>query len=289
MLGHTPKGGRFVGLRDVRISRCLAVAPTGRRVPLLVLRPGGLASSAPGVLWIHGGGYFLGMKEMALHSRALDLVRNHGAVVVSPGYRLAWRAPYPAAFDDCYAALLFLRDHALELGVRPNQVFVGGESAGGGLAAAVCMAARDRGEAHVAFQVPLYPMLSNLDTASSAHNRGHVWNTRRNHLGWRLYLRGHAKDPDISPYASPSRQINYAGLPPAYTFVGDGEPFYTETLDYIANLANAGVEARVDVYPCDTHAFDMLHPGWDISRQAIERFNEQIAYAVGHYWAAQGE
>ena len=119
---------------------------------------------------------------MVVGSRAMDIARDHGAVVVSPGYRLAWQAPHPAAFDDCYRALLFLRDHARELGVNSSQIFVGGESAGGGQAAAVCMAARDRGHVSVAFQAPLYPMLSNLDTASSARNHGHVWSTWRNHL-----------------------------------------------------------------------------------------------------------
>ena len=149
------------------------------------------------------------------------------------------------------------------------------------------MAARDRGDVSVAFQAPLYPMLSNLDTASSAHNHGHVWNTWRNHLGWRLYLRKHAKDPQVSPYASPSRQHDCAGLPAAYTFVGDGEPFYAETLEYVENLRRAGVRAEVDVYRCDVHAFDMLRPGWALSRRAIERFDEQVAYAVEHYEAEQ--
>ena len=245
------------------------------RMPALVIRPIGLVTDAPGVLWIHGGGYILGMKEMVFMSRAIDLVRKYGAVVVSPGYRLAWQKPYPAAINDCYAALKYLNDHAEKLGVDRSKLIVGGESAGGGLAAAVCMMARDRGEIKVAAQFPLYPMLSNIDTETSRDNHGRIWNTRRNHIGWKLYLRKNAKSK-VSAYASPSWQQDYRGLPPAYTFVGDGEPFYAETLQYIENLKAAGVEAEVDVYHTDVHGFDMLRPKDELSRQAISRFEEMF-------------
>ena len=110
-------------------------------VPLLILHPQHPKKNAPGVLWIHGGGYILGMKEMVYMSRALDLVKNYGAVVVSPGYRLAWLKPYPAALHDCYAALKFMSKNADRLGIDPAKIMVGGESAGGGLTAAVCMMA----------------------------------------------------------------------------------------------------------------------------------------------------
>ena len=194
---------------------------------------------APGVLWIHGSGYITGMKEMVHMSRAVNLVKKYGAVVVSPGYRLALTAPYPAAVNDCYDALLYLKNHAKTFGINPNQIMVGGESAGGGLCAALCMMARDKGEVHIAYQMPLYPMLDNFDTESSADNHGRIWNTRRNHLAWKLYLRQDVKKM-VSPYAAPARQKNYKGLPPAYTFVGNDEPFYSETRTYIENLRKAG-------------------------------------------------
>ena len=252
------------------------------RVPLLILKPIRSVTNAPGILWIHGGGYILGMKEMVYMGRAAELVKRYGAVVISPGYRLAFQAPYPAAIDDCYEALLYLKSHAEELGVREDQIMVGGESAGGGLCAALCMMARDRKEVDIAYQMPLYPMIDNHDTESSKDNHSKVWNTRRNHFGWRMYLRKD-KDSDVSPYASAARQTDYSGLPPAYTFVGDGEPFYSETLKYIEDLKAAGVEASVDVYHTDTHAFDMLKDNWDISKEAVRRFNEHFEYALRHY------
>ena len=254
------------------------------KIPALVIRPAKRISNAPGILWIHGGGYMLGMKEMVYMSRAFDLVRKYGAVVISPGYRLAVRAPYPAALKDCYRALLYMKAHSEELGIDNSQIMVGGESAGGGLCAALCMLARDRKTVNVAFQMPLYPMIDNFDTESSYDNHGKVWNTRRNHLGWRFYLRNKSKQK-VSPYASPARQIDYKGLPPAYTFVGDGEAFYEETRTYINQLKKAGVEASIDVYHTDIHAFDMLRPRLPESQEAIRKFEQAFVYATEHYHA----
>ena len=239
----------------------------------------------PGILWIHGGGYVTGMAEMFYMSRAKALVEKYGAVVVSPEYRLAGKAPYPAALLDCYTALLYLKQHAEALGCNPRQLMVGGESAGGGLTAAVCMYARERGEVNIAFQMPLYPMIDDRDTDSSRNNHGISWNTRRNHAAWKRYLRG--AEGEIPPYAAPARQQDFAGLPPAYTFVGDREPFYCETMTYIQNLRQAGVPARVDVYPSGFHAFDMLLPFRRISKQAIAEFERQYRYAAEHYFADQ--
>ena len=204
-------------------------------------------------------------------------MKQYGVTVYAPGYRLAWRKPYPAAVEDCYRVLKYIDEHRARLGVE--RIMVGGESADGGQCAAVCMMARDRG-IHVAFQFPLYPMLSNLDTESSRDNHGRIWNTRRNHLGWRLYLRDDAKKETVSPYASPSRQTDYANLPPCYTFVGEGEPFYAETLQYVEDLRRTGVLAEVDVYPTNVHAFDMLYPEEAVSRQGISAFERHFQEAM---------
>ena len=248
------------------------------RVPTLILKPKAIESAHAGLLWIHGGGYITGMKEMVYMSRAVDILKKYGVTVFSPGYRLAWLHPYPAAVNDCFEVLAYMDKHRAELGF--DRIMVGGESAGGGLCAAVCMMARDRG-IHISFQIPLYPMLSNLDTESSRDNHGRIWNTRRNHMGWRLYLRGDAKK-SVSPYASPVHQRDYRGLPPCYTFVGEGEPFYTETLQYVANLKTAGVDAEADVYPTNVHAFDMLCPEQDIAMQAIKRLLDRVGFALAH-------
>ena len=252
----------------------------------LLLSPLAAPKNAAGILWLHGGGYIAGMKEMVHASRAVDLVKKFGAVVLSPGYRLALKAPYPAAIDDCYAALLYLKAHAAAFGVRSDQLMVGGESAGGGLCAAVCIRARDSGEVSVAFQMPLYPMLDDRDTESSRDNHGRVWNTRRNHLAWRLYLRGTDR-AQLTPYAAPARLEVFSGLPPAYSFVGDGEPFYAETVSYFEHLRNAGIPAELDVYHTDMHAFDMMQPDSALAVCAAEAFNHQFELAQKQYFAPQ--
>lgn len=267
------------------------IPSTGRPIKILILRATKNAkpkSQTPGILWIHGGGYATGMSSMVYFTRALNLVKKYGAVVVALDYRLSLEAPYPAALEDCYVALQYLRTHADELGINENQIMLGGESAGGGLTAALCMYARDKGEINIAYQMPLYPMLDDRDTDSSRDNRAPIWNTKRNHKAWEWYLGG-LSGGDVPAYAAPARQTDYTNLPPAYTFVGDIEPFYCETLTYIENLKIAGVEAKADVYPNWFHAYDMFFPFKKVSRQAIEEFERQYLYAAEHYVAEQPE
>ena len=258
-----------------------------KKLKLLVVKPEKMDGKRPGVLWIHGGGYVTGMPEMVYMSRAVDLVTSGGAVVVSPAYTLSLRKPYPVALLECHEALLYMRDHAEELGIRTDQIMVGGESAGGGLAAALCMYAKDHHTVDIAFQMPLYPMLDCYDTESSRDNHGKVWNTRRNHLAWRLYLRGLKDKGEIPAYASPSRREDYSGLPSCYTFVGDIEPFRDETIAYIEHLRAAGVPAEVDVYPGFYHAYDMMRPKREDAKLAAERFIRQFKLACERYRAEQ--
>lgn len=240
-----------------------------RRIRLICLRPKKQTGPLPGILWIHGGGYSTGMAEMAYVSCGLMLAERFGAVVVAPDYTLSGRAPYPAALDDCCAALRWFHAHAAALGVDPARIIVGGESAGGGLTAAVCLWARDH-HLPVAAQLPLYPMLDCEDTPSSRNNHGIAWNTRRNHRAWARYLRGLPEGP-VPKYASPARETDYTGLPPCYTFVCEGEPFYDETLAYVRRLRETGIDARCDVYPGRVHAFDILQFWTEKARTARQR------------------
>ena len=130
-------------------------------------------------------------------------------------------------------------------------------------------------------------MIDDRDTESSRNNHGISWNTKRNHAAWKLYLSNVVGQPPA--YAAPARQTDYTGLPPAYTFVGDGEAFCCETLQYIENLKKAGVPAHVDVYKTGLHAFDMLMPFRRISKQAIAAFEEQYLYAQANYTAWQDQ
>lgn len=272
-------------------SHSIKIKSTGRDITLRIFHPiksKRAKEKTPGVLWIHGGGYTSGMADMIYISRAIRLVKRYGAVAVTPEYRLSGESPYPAALEDCYAALKYLKEHADELGINSSQIMVGGESAGGGLAAALCMYARDKGEVSIAYQMPLYPMIDNLDTESSRDNNAPIWNTKKNHQAWKAYL-GELWElgENVPPYAAAARQTDYSKLPPAYTFVGDIEPFYCETLAYINNLKEAGVKASVDVYPDCFHAFDILFPLRKVSKQAADEFDKQFLFACKHYFAKQ--
>lgn len=270
------------------ITKRVTIPSDSGGLQLLVLTPTepAPAEGRPGVLWIHGGGYLSGMAEMVYLTRAQDLVRKHGVVVVTPEYRLAGKAPYPAALLDCHRALVYLRDHAPELGVRSDQIMVGGESAGGGLTAALCMYEKDLGGVQVAFQMPLYPMIDNEDTETSRDNHSPVWNTKKNHNGWARYLAG-LQGGEVPCYAAAARRKDYSGLPPAYTYICTAEPFYAETMTFVENLRKAGVEAEVTVYQGLFHAFDVLMPCLPVSKRAAKTFEDHFNYAVKHYFAPQ--
>ena len=262
------------------ISRKIHIPTAAGKMGLVILSPENQRGALPGILWIHGGGFATGMAGMVHFSAGRLLAQRFGAVVISPGYRLSWKAPYPAALEDCYAALDYLYTNAEELKIRRDQIIVGGESAGGGLCAAVCLYARDQGKIPIVYQMPLYPMLDCFDTPSSMNNHGVFWNTSKNHKAWKLYLGPLFGTDPIPKYASPARETDYRGLPPAYTFVCDGEPFYDETLSYIRNLREAGVPALVDVYHGKAHAFDMMLPWTENAREAKRKLCEVYGKAL---------
>ena len=241
----------------------------------------------PGMLWLHGGGYCMGTPEQDIWT-IREYIRENGCTVVAPCYTLATEKPYPAALDDCYLALLWMRDHCEELSVRDDQIFVAGSSAGGGLTAALCIYARDKKEVSIAYQMPLYPMLDDrMITPSSQDNDGPVWNTASNITAWKKYLGNSFQTDGVSPYAAPGRIEDFSDLPPAFTFVGDIEPFYNETVDFMEKMKSAGIPADYKVYHGAYHGFDVLcwfsKPSRDAHRVMLENYRR----ASKEYFKAQ--
>lgn len=242
----------------------------------------------PGVVFLHGGGYAIGVPEQngALYETLIGL---RDCVVVAPDYRKSLDAPYPAAVNDSYATLLWLKQNAAELGVRDDQLIVMGQSAGGGLTAAVCLMARDRGDVRIAYQLPLYPMIDDRNTTDSARgNDAPVWNEQHNRLGWQLYL-GDLTGGDVPAYAAPARATNYEGLPPTATFVGGLDPFRDETTRYVDNLKAAGVDVAFRLFPGAFHGFDGIRPDSKIGREANSFVHEQFKAAVDSRFAPQAD
>lgn len=255
-----------------------------RRIKIIILSTKTSSSKpCPCIMWIHGGGYALGMPEMVYASRVRDLLKDNELVVVSPRYRLSITAPYPAALEDCYSILLYIKNNAESLGINPDKIMLGGESAGGGLALATAIYARDKAEVPIKYVFPLYPMIDCDDTSSSHDNHGHVWNTTKNHHAWHRYLRELYGTKNVSPYAAPAKLKDFQNLPPFYTFVGDGEPFYQETIDFTKKAQENGIDAHCDVYHSDTHAFDIYHALSEEGKMARENFIKNYDYVKNRY------
>lgn len=273
-----------VGVRGLSYEQVCIERPDATRLRLCIYRPKENArrTDVPGVLWLHGGGIATGVPEQDAHF-AKRLIDASACTVVMPDYRRSLEAPYPAALEDCYLALVWLRDHAADYGARPAQLFVGGDSAGGGLTAALCLYARDRGEVSIAFQMPLYPMLDDRDATDSAReNDAPVWNAASNALAWRLYLGAAYQTADVPVTAAPGRATQLQNLPPMLTFVGSVEPFCDETVRYAAQLEAFGVPARCKVFEGCFHAFDLL--GFSrVAKEARAFLSDGFCYAAAHY------
>jgi acetyl esterase/lipase len=204
---------------DIAVSERFVPGPEGAPdVRVLVYLPTTVQGPLPALLWIHGGGYVMGSangEELGVKSIASAI----GCAAVLVDYRLAPETPHPGPVEDCYAALKWLSTHAGELGVDPTLIAIGGGSAGGGLAAALGLLARDRGEVPLVFQLLIYPMIDDRTvTAADPHpyTGEFIWTAQANHFGWRSLLGQEPGAPDVSPYAAAARAQDLAGLPPTF-------------------------------------------------------------------------
>ncbi|CAI9119855.1 alpha/beta hydrolase [Brytella acorum] len=229
------------GAADVRV---LVVAP----------KTGGAGRGA--MLHCHGGGMVMGMPELSLPVLR-QMADTLDIVIVSVDYRLAPEAPFPAPIEDCYAALVWLHANAESLGVDPTRIGVTGESAGGNLAAAVSLMARDRKGPPLLFQNLIYPMLDERPDATDNPLVGaFCWTRASNAFAWQAYL-GSKTDGPVSPYAAPARAQDLSGLPPTWLCVGALDLFLDEDLRFVRDLAAAVVPVELVVYPGAFHAFDV--------------------------------
>ena len=237
-------------------------------VRLRLYRPEGLPRPAGAFYWIHGGGMVMGNVEMS-DPYCANIADKLNVLVASVEYRLAPEHPFPAPLEDCYAGLAWLWHSMDEFGLDPARIAVGGGSAGGGLAAGVALAARDRGEIELCYQLLVYPMLDDRNATRSSHavQDSRTWNREANDAGWNAYLAGNAGADDVSSYAAPARATDVAGLPPAYINVGDLDLFVDEDVAYARALANAGVPVELHVYPGAYHGSNGAVPTSVLSRR----------------------
>ncbi|MFA7190410.1 MAG: alpha/beta hydrolase [Sphaerochaetaceae bacterium] len=272
-------------LKKMFYHQVLIPRPDGSFLRLCVYTPRTASEDMPALLWLHGGGFGLGIPE-----QDEDFFRIFSdaapCAIVAPDYTRSVDKPYPAALDDCYQALLWMRDNCSSLRCNPSRLFAGGDSAGGGLCAAVSLLSRDRGEVSIAFQMPLYPM---LDDRTSDFNDAPCWNSKSNEIGWKLYLGEAWGTPDVCKLAAPARETDFTGLPRTLTFCGDIEPFCNETERYVQCLKDAGIEVDFRLYPKCYHAFDTICPGSEPARDSRAFLSEGFARASRECSKAQPE
>ena len=242
-------------------------------VPLRVYEPEG-ARRRPALLWIHGGGLVVGSarQDDGLCARTAS---ERDAVVVSVDYRLAPEHPYPAAIDEVFAGWEWLLAHADDLGVDTGRLAIGGESAGGGLAACLVQRVHDAGGTQPIAQWLFAPMLDDrtaADVRRDAENH-FVWNNRANRFGWSSYLQQPPGSETIPPYASAARRGDLSGLPPAWIYTTEIELFHDEVAEYARRLSEAGVAVDFHTVPAAPHAFELFEnnaPARALLRQARE-------------------
>jgi acetyl esterase/lipase len=248
-------------------------------VRVRVYTPRELEGLLPGIVFMHGGGYVIGSVD-SHHDMAVLAALTAEAVVVSVDYRLAPEHPYPAALEDCYSALNWLRADADSLGVDPARIVVSGISAGGGLAAGLALMARDRGGPAVLAQCLAQPSLDDRPRTRSRQTYVDtpVWSADSNRLSWQSYLGGAS---GVSPYAAPARAVELAGLPPAYLAVCELDALRDEGIGYATRLLAAGVPVELHVYPGTFHGSQrILKAG--VSRRMQSEWNESLRRATGN-------
>ena len=255
--------------------------PKGAPEVPLYITGAAAGASKPAVLHIHGGGFIAGS---AADSRRdiQELAANHDCVAISVDYRLAPETPFPGSLEDNYTALLWIYSNAAELGIDRSRIAIKGESAGGTHAAALAIAARDRGEVPLCLQVLIYPALDDRtgSTMPVPPYIGHyIWTAAGNRFAWTSLLGKPAGSTQPPAGSVPARVENLAGLPPAWIGVGSVDLFANEDVEYGRRLLQAGVSAELHLVPGGYHGFDLFVPQAPLSVAFTEAWNAALSRA----------
>jgi acetyl esterase/lipase len=282
-------GGAFPTVPGVTFSRRVIPGPAGAPdVHLVIADPAPEQKGKPVLLHTHGGGYVVG-EALAFLPGVMRYAKPAGCMVVSVDYRLAPETRFPGSLNDNYAALLWVYEHAEELGVDRKRMGVAGESAGGGQAAALAIHARDRGEVPLVFQLLIYAMLDDRTGSTRAVSPyvGQIgWGAGSNRFGWSALLGVPAGAAQVPYGAVPARVEKLAGLPPAFVGVGAIDLFVDEDIEYARRLIDAGVSTELLVVPGAYHAFDLMVPDARVSKAFVAAITAALQRAFGTTRAA---
>ena len=252
-------------------------------VSIRIYKPKENRKNGPGLLYIHGGGFILGSID-GEHIGSANIAMNLNIIVVSVEYRLAPEFPYPAAIEDCYAALQWFATNAQSMGVDKTHIGICGQSAGGGLSAGTALLARDRKGPELCFQFLGIP---EVDDRLNTHSMTQfvdtpVWNRPNAEMSWQYYL-GDEWQPggsDVPIYAAPSRATDLSGLPPAFITVMEFDPLRDEGINYAMKLLASGVSTELHAYPGTFHGSSMVVNA-KVSQRASKEMLEALARGLG--------
>ena len=251
----------------------------GGEIPVRIYTPAG-SGPFPILVWFHGGGWGLGDLEQA-DGVSRHLTVGAGCVVVSVDYRLAPETKFPGPADDCYAATEWASENAASINGDPSSIAVGGDSAGGNLATAICLMARDQNGPALAFQLLVYPVtMRDFETVSYEENASGYSLTRDSMKWfWNHYL---ASDADASnPYAAPMQAKSLKGLPPALVITAQYDPLRDEGEDYAHRLQDEGVSTKCTRYDGMMHGFFANPSVFDKGKIAVDEASAAMKGAFG--------
>ncbi|MGH9043798.1 MAG: alpha/beta hydrolase [Acidimicrobiales bacterium] len=245
--------------------------PGAPELEITILRPKESKAGAPAIYNMHGGGLIMGTRHMDT-ARLVPMVVEFGFVAVNVDYRLAPETPGSGPADDCYAGLLWMVGHSDELGFDPDRLLVMGGSAGGNLAAAMSLLARDRGSPTIRGQVLLVPMLDDRNTTVSSYQFDDIgtWNRHSNLVAWRAVLGDEVGGEAVSSYVAPARAKDLSNLPPAYIELGSAELFRDESIEYAQRIWAAGGQAELHIWSGGCHGFDIFCPDARLTKAALQ-------------------
>lgn len=259
----------------------IIAGPQDSRLRIYIVNAGTGQQLRPAILHTHGGGFISGSARFSLPMMQAIAAATH-SVVVSVDYRLAPETKFPGALEDNYAGLKWLYQNAAELGVDRSRIALLGESAGAGHATMLAIAARDRGEVPLVFQALIYPMLDDR-TASTRPVPPHIgtllWTPELNRFGWSCLLGVRAGSSRVPAGAVPARVENLRGLPPTFIGVGSIDLFVREDVEYAQRLIDAAVPVELQVVPGAYHAFEVIVPTANVSKQFTAAINAALVRA----------
>lgn len=254
----------------------------GAPIQVTIIAPKGRTGTGPGFFHTHGGGMIFG-DRMSGVTALFEWLTRYNAVAVTVEYRLAPEHPDPVPVEDSYAGLVWMAEHAEELGVDPTRIITIGGSAGGGLAAGITLLARDRQGPPIAGQLLMYPMIDDRDNTVSTHqiDACGVWDRGSNITGWTALLGDRRGTDEVSIYAAPARATDLSGLPPTLIDCGSAEVFRDEDIAYAQAIWAAGGQCELHVWPGGFHAFENLMPDAVLSRAMVGARDAWIRRLLG--------